>query len=69
MKMKTEKMSLANIQGKLSRTEMKKVMAGSGKCYVWCKGASNSAPVTNCSRSTAEAACAGKGGAESCNCS
>lgn len=30
--MKTEKMSLANIQGKLSRTEMKKVMAGSGSC-------------------------------------
>lgn len=30
--MKKEKMSLANIQGKLSRTEMKKVMAGSGTC-------------------------------------
>lgn len=28
--MKTTKMSLANIQGKLSRTEMKKIMAGSG---------------------------------------
>ena len=28
--MKTEKMSLANIQGKLSRTEMRTVMAGSG---------------------------------------
>lgn len=28
--MKTKKMSLANIQGKLSRTEMKKIMAGSG---------------------------------------
>lgn len=28
--MKTTKMSLANIQGKLSRTEMKNVMAGSG---------------------------------------
>lgn len=32
--MKTTKMSLANIQGKLSRTEMKSIMAGSGdtKC-------------------------------------
>lgn len=30
--MKTTKMSLANIQGKLSRTEMKKIMAGSGTC-------------------------------------
>ncbi len=28
--MKTTKMSLANIQGKLSRSEMKKIMAGSG---------------------------------------
>ena len=27
--MKTKKMSLANIQGKLNRTEMKSVMAGS----------------------------------------
>ena len=31
--MKTKKMSLANIQGKLSRNEMKNIMAGSGtKC-------------------------------------
>jgi hypothetical protein len=30
--MKTTKMSLANIQGKLSRTEMKNIMAGSGGC-------------------------------------
>jgi len=28
--MQTNKMSLANIQGKLSRTEMKNIMAGSG---------------------------------------
>lgn len=28
--MKTRKMSIANIQGKLSRAEMKNVMAGSG---------------------------------------
>jgi hypothetical protein len=29
-KMQTKKMSLANIKGKLSRTEMKNIMAGSG---------------------------------------
>ena len=36
--MKTLKMSLANIQGKLSRAEMKKVMAGSGSdnCNNYC---------------------------------
>jgi len=28
--METKKMSLANIQGKLSRAEMKNIMAGSG---------------------------------------
>jgi len=40
--MKTTKMSLANIQGKLSREEMKNIMAGSasgscrsGTCYVY----------------------------------
>ena len=32
--MQTKKMSLANIQGKLSRTEMKNIMAGSGTCCV-----------------------------------
>lgn len=30
--MKTQKMSLANIQGKLSRAEMKNIMAGSSSC-------------------------------------
>jgi hypothetical protein len=34
IKMKTQKMSLANIQGKLSRVEMKNIMAGSGGCYI-----------------------------------
>ncbi|GAB2827983.1 hypothetical protein GCM10027043_32010 [Ferruginibacter profundus] len=41
--MQTKKMSLANIQGKLSRTEMKNIMAGSlssNYCndtnYWWC---------------------------------
>ena len=31
-KMQTKKMSLANIQGKLSRSEMKNIMAGSSSC-------------------------------------
>lgn len=37
--MKKTKMSLANIQGKLSKTEMKKIMAGSGHslCGQWCE--------------------------------
>jgi 4-diphosphocytidyl-2C-methyl-D-erythritol kinase len=35
--MQTKKMSLANIQGKLSRTEMKNIMAGSGsECIGLC---------------------------------
>ena len=34
--MQTTKMSLANIQGKLSRTEMKNIMAGSGGCPTNC---------------------------------
>jgi hypothetical protein len=33
--MKTTKMSLENIQGKLSRTEMKNIMAGSGNAPGW----------------------------------
>jgi hypothetical protein len=36
--MQTKKMSLANIQGKLSRAEMKNIMAGSGEgtCTLSC---------------------------------
>ncbi|MCV9930348.1 hypothetical protein OIU83_22000 [Flavobacterium sp. LS1R49] len=42
--MKTQKISLANIQGKLSRKEMKTVMAGSTGCPsgyfpCYCNGA------------------------------
>ncbi len=39
-KMETKKMSLANIQGRLSRKEMKNIMAGSGgaKCDSLCSG-------------------------------
>lgn len=40
--MKTTKMTLANIQGKLSRTEMKNIMAGTGgsncHCYLRSSG-------------------------------
>ncbi len=36
--MKTQKMSLANIQGKLSRAEMKNIMAGSGVEGMSCGG-------------------------------
>jgi 4-diphosphocytidyl-2C-methyl-D-erythritol kinase len=36
--METKKMTLANVQGKLSRAEMKNVMAGSGgKCLTFCQ--------------------------------
>ena len=39
--MQTKKMSLATIQGKLSRIEMKNIMAGSGSgsgCPTYCAG-------------------------------
>lgn len=39
--MKTTKMSLASIQGKLSRTEMKNIMAGSGSPCNSCWGGSS----------------------------
>ena len=42
--MQTTKMSLVNIQGKLSRTEMKNIMAGSGgTCPTFCWNYSTSA--------------------------
>jgi len=34
--MKTKKMSLADVQGKLSRAEMKNIIAGSGGCTIPC---------------------------------
>lgn len=39
--MQTQKMSLANIQGKLSRAEMKNIMAGSGAAGGCCASDSN----------------------------
>ena len=45
--MKTQKMSLANIKGKLSRTEMKNIMAGSGGvCTITTSGPNYSNPQT-----------------------
>ncbi len=49
--MQTQKMSLAGIQGKLSRAEMKSIMAGSG-CYKCCwTGTSNCSVGVSCSAS------------------
>jgi hypothetical protein len=45
--MMQKKMSLANIQGKLSRAEMKSIMAGSGACQSYGE-ACNSATALNC---------------------
>jgi hypothetical protein len=48
--MKTQRMSLANIQGKMSRTEMKNIMAGSGstkKCGDGCVPLNSGCP-SNC---------------------
>ncbi len=50
--MKTTKMTLASIQGKLSRTEMKNIMAGSGvscstkDCFAIVNGVTKSAICT-----------------------
>lgn len=68
--MKTKKLSLANIQGKLSRYEMKKLMAGSGSCNV---GASCWQPINHqngtCLPSGLNCYCvAGGKGAESPDC-
>ena len=39
--MKTLKMSLENIQGKMSRNEMRNIMAGSGGFICSCSGVGN----------------------------
>ncbi len=47
------KMSLANIQGKLSRAEMKSIMAGSGSCPTACgKKVGNTTYVGTCKSTT-----------------
>ncbi len=51
--MKRTKMSLANIQGKLSRTEMKNIMAGSGgigKCGDNCTDPARDCLDNSCKR-------------------
>lgn len=40
--MKTVRMSLENIQGKMARTEMRNIMAGSGCFQCTCSGYSES---------------------------
>ncbi len=47
--MKTTKMSLANIQGKLSRAEMKNIMAGSGDCQSRGSNCSSATHLNCCS--------------------
>ncbi len=47
--MKTTKMSLANIQGKLSRNEMKNIMAGSGNCQDHGQSCNSSVTLNCCS--------------------
>ena len=57
--MQTQKMSLANIKGKLSRSEMKDIMAGSTDCYPNNQG--------DCNLNQAACVFAGKSGkARSC---
>ena len=69
--MKTKKMSLANIQGKLSRTEMKNIMGGllapppcSGSCdYQWKDAQGNTQTTTGtCTPSSAGCYCSSGGG-------
>ncbi len=56
-------MSLDTIQGKLSRAEMKSIMAGAlvmggGTCYLRCNQNSTSGQeVSDCSRATAQTNC------------
>lgn len=56
--MKTEKMSLAKIQGKLSRVEMRNIMAGSGggKC-VSCKTSKDCSSSQICTHYTGTGPC------------
>jgi hypothetical protein len=66
--MKTLKMSVANIQGKMSRMEMRNIMAGSGgNCYMRCSQSSSSFAVSDCSMATYNAQCP-NGSYSSCAC-
>jgi len=68
--MKTLKMSLESIQGKMNRREMKLIMAGgSGSCGIWCPGASVRVQISDCSRASATATCGGDPFGATCSCS
>jgi hypothetical protein len=60
--MKTKKMSLATIQGKLSRAEMKNIMAGSGR-----EGCGTSCAPTLCHNDSSSGNCYCDGTYTSCS--
>ena len=71
--MQTTKMSLANIKGKLSRAEMKNIMAGTApalkcksSCSMWVGGAEGSMKNGTCSVITTQV---GNVRIDSCDCS
>jgi hypothetical protein len=67
--MKTLKMSLANMQGKMNRREMKLIMAGgSGNCGIWCPGANVRVAIPDCSRASATETCGGNPTGATCTC-
>ena len=62
--MQLQKMSLANIKGKLSRAEMKNIMAGSATCTYFCNhvggvmcGSTSCDAVANCLHCTGRTYC------------
>ena len=66
--MQTQKMSLANIQGKLSRVEMKNVNGGV-KVYVTCTCEKNGTTISiNCSLGISLSTCASNNGCGSWLC-
>ncbi len=60
--MRTQKMSLANIQGKLSRAEMKNIMAGSGTNTGCLTDRTSSGSGMKCKATTTSCTCGGTGG-------
>jgi hypothetical protein len=64
--MQTQKMSLANIKGKLSRAEMKKIMAGSGGCSVGAMCHVEGGITYTCSAGIGECCCGHSAGNWTC---